>query len=78
MVKLNAKDKKIFKAVMLKANAVEVLAVSEFIEDSNLSKEDKRFCFSCIGMRCEKLIRNVVRNIKEGNPSFNDYINTWG
>lgn len=65
---LTAEDKKIFKAEVRKANPIEILTIAEFIKKSKLlSKEDKSFCFSCIGMRSEKLLRNVVNNM-----SFDD------
>lgn len=62
MVKLTPEDKRIFKAEIKKANPIEVLIVAEFIEAAPLSAKDKKFCISCIGKRCEKLLRNVVEN----------------
>lgn len=64
---LTDEDKKLFKSEIRKANPVEVLTVAKFIEESSLPPGDKSFCMSQIGMRCEKLLRNVAKNM-----SFSD------
>ena len=63
MVSLTAEDKQKFKTELKNLNPVEVLTVATFIEKSSLSTADKKFCNTHIGMRCEKLLRNVANNI---------------
>lgn len=68
MVKLTAEDKKKFKVEIKKLNPAEVLEVARLINNStSLSVADKKFCTAHIGMRCERFLRNVVKN-----QSFSD------
>jgi hypothetical protein len=56
-------DKRKFKTEIKNLNPAEVLAVARFIEIAPFSAADKRFCLSHIGKRCERLLRNVAKNI---------------
>lgn len=68
-VTLTADDKKRFKSVCKTLNPLELLTVSDFVEDNieSFSKSDLRFMRSHIGQRCERLMRNAVKNF-----SFDD------
>ena len=56
-------DKIIFKLEIKKANPIKLLAITKFIENSSLlPPTDKFFYFTHIGMRCDKLLKNVVKN----------------
>ena len=60
-VSLSKEDKEKFRAEISYANPVEVLAVGQFVEEcSQFSEKDKKFMRSCIGKRCEQLLRNVA------------------
>lgn len=68
MVKLTSEDKKKFKEEIKNLNPDEVLEIARLINNStSLSVVDKKFCDTHIGMRCERLLRNVVRS-----QSFSD------
>ncbi len=58
---LSDEDKKKFKSGIRNCNPVEILAVSKIIQNSSLSPNDKKFCFTHIGIRCERLLRNVAK-----------------
>ena len=62
LIRLTDDDKKLFKSEIKNAGPIEVLEVSNFIENSQLFSKDKDFCFTFIGIRCEKLLKNVVNN----------------
>ena len=62
-VKLTPEDRAQFKEAIRSATPVEVLAVAEFIEGCGcFSEADMKFMRSCLGKRCERLLRNVVEN----------------
>lgn len=69
MIKLSAEDKSKFREEIKKANPIEILKVKAFIDTykTKFDKEDIKFMISCIGKRCDKLLKNVVNNI-----NFND------
>jgi hypothetical protein len=63
VVKLTIEDKKKFKVEIKILNPAEVLEVARLINNSpSLSVADKQFCATHIGMRCERFLRNVVKN----------------
>jgi hypothetical protein len=63
VIKLTPEDKAQFKAAMRSASPVEVLAMAAFIDGCpRFSAADMQFMRSCIGKRCERLLRNVVKN----------------
>ncbi len=67
-IKLTPEDRKKFQEGCKTMNPAEILALAEFIGRSGLfTDKDLRFMKSCIGKRCERLLRNVVKNF-----SFDD------
>ncbi|MHA1304078.1 MAG: hypothetical protein ACTSPI_10295 [Candidatus Heimdallarchaeaceae archaeon] len=64
MTKLSTDDKNKFKKEVRKLDAIELLNLCREIEKLNLSKADRKFCNCHIGERCERLLRESVRNIK--------------
>lgn len=68
-VTLTAEDKKAFKEGCRTANPAEILTVAAFVNDNadRFAEKDLRFMRSQIGRRCERLLRNVVKNF-----SFDD------
>ena len=68
-VTLTAEDRQKFKAGCKTADPAELLTVAAFVEDhaDRFTEKDLRFMRSQIGQRCERLLRNVVKNF-----SFND------
>lgn len=63
VIKLTPEDKAKFKEAMRSASPVEALAVAAFIDGCpHFSAADMKFMRSCIGKRCEQLLRNVVKN----------------
>jgi len=58
---LTEEDKAKFKKEAKKLNPVELLAVADFVNTcGRFTAKDLRFMNSCIGQRCERLLRNVV------------------
>lgn len=68
-VALTAEDRQKFKAGCKTANPAELLTIAAFVEDhaARFTEKDLRFMRSQIGQRCERLLRNVVKNF-----SFDD------
>lgn len=68
-IRLTPEDKKKFQEACKTMNPVETLELSNFIERRNgmFTEKDLRFMRSCIGRRCERLLRNAVQNF-----SFDD------
>jgi len=58
---LTLEDKKKFKKGVKTLNPVELLNVADFINScGQFTKKDLQFMNSCIGQRCERLLRNVA------------------
>lgn len=68
-IKLTPEDKKKFQEGCKTMNPAEILELSNFMERRSgmFTEKDLRFMRSCIGRRCERLLRNVVQNF-----SFDD------
>lgn len=67
-IKLTPEDRKKFQEGCKSMNPAEILALSDFIERSRrFTEKDLRFMWSCIGKRCEKMLRNAVQRF-----SFDD------
>lgn len=68
-VTLTAEDKRTFKEGCHTANPTEILTVAAFVNENvaRFTEKDLRFMRSQIGQRCERLLRNVVKNF-----SFDD------
>lgn len=61
-VHLTKEDKIKFREECKKLSPNELLELAGFIEQSHaFSESDLRFMHSCIGQRCERLLRNVVQ-----------------
>jgi len=54
-VKLTKEDKIKFRTEVPKANPIEIIQISEFVDEhrERFAKEDLKFMYSCIGRRCE-------------------------
>ncbi len=63
-IKLTPEDRKKFQEGCKTMNPVEILELSNFIESRSgmFTEKDLRFMWSCIGRRCERLLRNAVQN----------------
>lgn len=68
-VTLTPEDKAQFKQTCKAADPVEILTVAAFVDEyaARFTEKDLRFMRSQIGQRCERLLRNVVKNF-----SWND------
>ena len=65
---LTEADRAKFKTGAAQLGPLEVMEVSQIINScGQFSKKDLRFMHSCLGRRCEQLLRNVVKN-----QSFDD------
>jgi hypothetical protein len=64
-VNLTAEDKKLFKDNIRTANPIELLTVADFVEavKEDFTAADLKFLHTHIGMRCERLLKNVVQNL---------------
>ncbi len=63
-ITLTSEEKKRFKDVCKTLNPLDLLTVSDFVEDNaeSFTKSDLRFMRSHIGRRIEQLMKNVVKN----------------
>lgn len=74
-IKMTKEDREYFAKGMKTANPIELLIVTDFIQEAEdaFSKTDIKFMRSCAGRRAERILKNAVKNF-----SFEDKPDTTG
>jgi hypothetical protein len=61
MVKLTLEDKEKYKTEIKTASLKELWVLAMFIKEAPLTKADKKFCFTHLGIRFERVLRDIIK-----------------